>query len=139
VPAIASSLLERVWSSSTRYCLSARGSTPDHPLGCHRRRIPDRVVFDHIVDALVHGSGYERIATVRCSDSTTTTTTTTRRRLKIWSAAGVAERVHIAALAAADRIIGLHLGDIAADGCITKAPGGGDKAAPCPVDSGQVG
>jgi hypothetical protein len=35
---------------------------PSHPWGCHRRRIPDRVVFDHIIAALVHGSGYERLA-----------------------------------------------------------------------------
>jgi hypothetical protein len=31
-------------------------------LGCHRRRIASRVVFEHLIDALVHGSGYERIA-----------------------------------------------------------------------------
>jgi len=42
----------------------------DHPWGCHRRRIPDRVVFDHVLAALVHGSGYERIATPGCSDRT---------------------------------------------------------------------
>ncbi len=28
--------------------------------GCHRRRVPDRVVFDHVLAALTHGSGYER-------------------------------------------------------------------------------
>ena len=39
---------------------------PTHPWGCHRRRIPDRVVFDHVIAALVHGSGYERIATPGC-------------------------------------------------------------------------
>ena len=33
----------------------------DHPWGCHRRRIPNRVVFDHVLAALVHGSGYEHI------------------------------------------------------------------------------
>jgi hypothetical protein len=33
--------------------------SPTHPWGCHRRRIPDRVVFDHVIAALVHGSGYE--------------------------------------------------------------------------------
>ena len=27
---------------------------PDHPWGCHRRRIPDRVVFDHLIGAFVH-------------------------------------------------------------------------------------
>lgn len=43
---------------------------PTHPLGCHRRRIPDRVVFEHVVAALVHGTGYERIAAPGCSDRT---------------------------------------------------------------------
>ena len=47
----------------------ARGGEPpfasSHPLGCHRRRVPDRTVFEHIVLALVHGSGYERIASRR--------------------------------------------------------------------------
>jgi hypothetical protein len=28
-----------------------------HPLGCHRRRIDDRIVFDKIVAALVFGCG----------------------------------------------------------------------------------
>jgi len=32
--------------------------------------MPDRVVFDHVVDALIHGSGYKRIATPGCSDRT---------------------------------------------------------------------
>jgi hypothetical protein len=27
------------------------------------RRIPDRVVFDHLIGAFVHGSGDERLAT----------------------------------------------------------------------------
>ncbi len=61
MPAIPSSLLEPVWVEFAAL-LPPRGEFhPDHPLGCHRRRIPDRVVFEHLVDALVHGSGYERI------------------------------------------------------------------------------
>jgi hypothetical protein len=57
VPAVPSSLLEPVWAEFTAL-LPERGEFhPDHPLGCHRRRIPDRVVFEHIVEALVHGSG----------------------------------------------------------------------------------
>jgi hypothetical protein len=43
---------------------------PSHPLGCNRRRVADRVVLDHIIAALVHGSGYERIASPGCSDRT---------------------------------------------------------------------
>ena len=35
---------------------------PTHALG-HHRRISDRMVFEHVVASLVHGSGYERIAT----------------------------------------------------------------------------
>ena len=50
--------------------------SPAHPLGCHRPRIADRVVFEHVVTALVHGSGYERVASPGCSDATI------RRRLK---------------------------------------------------------
>ncbi|GHF36302.1 hypothetical protein GCM10010359_43920 [Streptomyces morookaense] len=33
-----------------------------HPLGCHNPRIPDRTVFEHVIAALVHGSGYEGMA-----------------------------------------------------------------------------
>lgn len=90
-------------------------------------------MFEHIVEALVHGSGYERIATKACSDRTI------RRRLTRWAAAGVAERVHAVALRAYDAIIGLDLADVSVDGCITKAPCGGDRAGPSPVDRRKGG
>lgn len=133
MPAVPSSLLEPVWVEFAAQLPDRGEFHPGHPLGCHRRRIPDRVVFEHLVAALVHGSGYERIASAACSDSTI------RRRLKQWSASGIAEQVHAATLAAYDRIVGLHLTDIPADGCITKAPSGGDKAGPSPVDRGKGG
>ena len=38
------------------------------------------------------------------------------------------------ALAAYDRIIGLDLNELAVDGCITKAPCGGEVAGRSPVD-----
>src|SRR5919106_5504159 len=107
--------------------------SPSHPLGCHRPRIPDRVVFEHVIAALVHGSGYERIASADCSDATI------RRRLKEWAAAGLSEQVHALALAAYDRMIGLELDDLAVDGCITKAPSGGEVAGRSPVDRGKQG
>jgi hypothetical protein len=106
---------------------------PTHPLGCHRRRIPSRTVFEHIIDALVHGSGYERIATTGCSDRTI------RRRLKTWAKAGIAQRIHAIALAAYDLIIGLELEDLCVDGCITNAPWAGDKAGPSPLDRRKGG
>jgi transposase len=106
---------------------------PTHPLGCHRRRIPDRVVFDHVAAALVHGSGYERIASPACSDRTI------RRRLRAWAEAGLMVKLHALVLAQYDRMIGLELGDVAVDGCITKAPGGGECAGRSPVDRGKQG
>ncbi|MCW2914188.1 MAG: hypothetical protein JWN52_2256 [Actinomycetia bacterium] len=106
---------------------------PTHPLGCHRRRIPDQVVFEHVVQALVHGSGYERISSPGCSDRTI------RRRLKLWAQIGIAQQIHALAREAHDRMIGLGLNEISVDGCITKAPSGGDKAGRSPVDRGKQG
>ena len=37
-----------------------------HPLGCHRPRIPDRVIFDKLIQVLVFGCGYRRIADHTC-------------------------------------------------------------------------
>src|SRR5215210_4482298 len=34
----------------------------NHPLGCHRARIPDRVIFEKLVQVLVFGCAYRRIA-----------------------------------------------------------------------------
>jgi hypothetical protein len=87
--------------------------------------------FEHVVAALVHGSGYERIATPRCSDRTI------RRRLAEWVELGLAAAVHAAALRAYDQIIGLELGDIAVGGCVTKAPCGGERAGPSLVARGK--
>jgi hypothetical protein len=131
---VPSCLLEPVWGEFAALLGEDRPEfDPAHPLGCHRRRIPDRVVFEHVVAALVHGSGYERIASAGCSDRTI------RRRLKAWAAAGIGEQVHALVLAAYDQMIGLELGDVAVDGCITKAPCGGDCAGPSPVDRRKGG
>ncbi|MFF0371633.1 IS5 family transposase [Micromonospora sp. NPDC005087] len=133
MPALPSSLLNPVWVEFAALLPQRPEFDPAHPLGCHRRRIPDRVVFEHVLDALVHGSGYERIANLGCSDRTI------RRRVKDWAAAGIGEKVHALALAAYDQIIGLSLQDQAVDGAITKAPCGGERAGRSPVDRGKGG
>ncbi len=138
MPAVPSCLLEPIWVEFHALLTDHRGGEPpeyhpDHPLRCHRRRIPDRVVFEHVIDALVHGSGYERIASQGCSDRTI------RRRLKQWAEFGIAQKIHAVALDAYDLIIGLDLEEVSVDGCITKAPCGGDKAGPSPVDRRKQG
>ena len=105
-----------------------------HPLGCHRSRIPDRVVFDKLVQVLVFGCAYRRIADEECS------ATTLRDRRDEWIACGAIEKLRTIALDAYDdRFIGLELSDVAVDGCITKAPCGGERAGRSPVDRGKQG
>jgi transposase len=104
-----------------------------HPLGCHRSRIPDRIVFDKLIQVLVFGCGYRRLADHTCS------ATTLRRRRDEWIALGLTEQLRCAALGAYDRLFGLELEHLAVDGCITKAPCGGQVAGPSPVDRRKQG
>jgi len=104
-----------------------------HPLGCHRPRISERVVFDKLVQVLVLGCAYDKIADTSCSASTI------RRRRDEWIAAGVFAELDRLVLDAYDRIAGLQLDDIAVDGCIVKAPCGGQAAGRSPVDRGKQG
>jgi hypothetical protein len=127
------SLIEPVWEQFSVLLPAHPVVAPAHPLGCHRRRIPDRIVFDHVVAALVHGSGYERIATPGCSDRTI------RRRLQSWATVGITVDRLQGILRQYDRVIGVDLANVAVDGCITKAPCGGETAGKRPVDRGKQG
>jgi transposase len=49
VPALPSSVLEPLWVQVAALLPTRH---VHHPLGCHRRRIPDRVVFDKLVQVL---------------------------------------------------------------------------------------
>jgi transposase len=130
VPALPSSVLEPLWVQVAAL-LPRRQDT--HPLGCHRPRIPDRIVFDKLTQVLVFGCGYRRIADTTCS------ATTLRRRRDEWITAGVAEQLRLAVLAAYDRMLGLELEHLVVDGCTTKAPCGGQVAGPSPVDRRKQG
>jgi transposase len=106
---------------------------PSHPLGCHRPRVADRLVFEKLLQVLRFGCSYESIADSSCS------ATTIRNRRNEWITLGVFEQLKMIVLEAYDRIVGLVLKDIAVDGCITKAPGGGEAAGRSPVDRGKQG
>jgi transposase len=80
VPALPSSVLEPLWVQVAALLPTRRVS---HPLGCHRPRIADRVVFDKLIQVLVVGCGYRRIADHTCSASTL------RRRRDEWISTGV--------------------------------------------------
>jgi transposase len=130
VPALSPYIIDPIWEQFEAL-LPERGV--DHPLGCNNPRIPDRVVFEKLVQILVFGCAYETIADASCS------ATTLRRRRDEWIDAGVMERLRGMVLDAYDRMIGLDLSDVAVDCCITKAPCGGEKAGRSPVDRGKRG
>jgi transposase len=130
MPALPSSILEPLW---VQFAALLPTRQVHHPLGCYRRRIPDRIIFDKLVQILVFGCGYRRIADATCS------ATTLRRRRDEWITLGLAERLRLAVLGAYDRLFGLELEHLVVDGCITKAPCGGQTAGPSPVDRHKQG
>lgn len=130
MPVLSPYIIEPIFE---QFCALLPQREVDHPLGCHRLRIPDRVVFEKLVWVLVFGCAYERIADDSCS------ATTLRRRRDEWIDLGAMDALEELALTAYDRVIGLELDDIAIDGCITKAPCGGEKAGKSPVDRGKQG
>lgn len=105
----------------------------EHPLGCHRPRVADRIVFDKLVQVLVLGAAYAKI-----SDSTCSATTIQRRRDE-WIAAGVFVELELICLDTYEKMIGLALEDLSVDGCVLKAPCGGEAAGRSPVDRGKQG
>ena len=107
-----------------------------HPLGCHRQRKSDRACFAVIVVRLATGCSWEdaeRLCGGEVSD------TTVRARRDEWIAAGVFDKLADEAIGGYDRVIGLDLSDVAVDGSLHKAPGGGEGTGPNPTDRGKLG
>ena len=100
---------------------------PEHPLGCHRPRISDRLCFWGILIRLTTGSSWvdiEAIMNFGVSD------TTLRTRRDEWIAAGVFDQLEAEARAGYDRILELDLDVVAIDGSLHKAPCGGEGPNP---------
>lgn len=133
MPAVPSWLSDPLWDQFAALLPVRPATDPAHPLGCHRRRVADRIVFDKLLQVLRFGCSYEGIADSTCS------ATTIRNRRDEWLRLGVFAQLKKIVLDAYDRIVGLVLDDLAIDGCITKAPGGGEVAGRSPVDRGKQG
>ena len=113
MPALQPYIIEAIWEQFSALLPERK---TDHPLGCHRPRIPDRVVFEKLVEVLVFGCAYWRIADEECS------ATTLRRTRDEWIEAGVMDDLREMALETYDRLLGLELADLDVDCGITKAP-----------------
>jgi hypothetical protein len=68
VPALQPYLIEPILWEQFRALLPERET--NHPFGCHRPRISDRMVFEKLVQILVFGCAYERIVDGCCSATT---------------------------------------------------------------------
>ena len=90
-------------------------------------------MFDKLVQVLVLGAAYEKIADDNCS------ATTIRRPRDEWVDAGIFARLEQICLNSYEKVIGLDLENLVVDGCIVKAPCGGEAAGRSPVDRGKQG
>src|SRR3974390_1226604 len=126
-------VVEAVWAA-------VAGLVPErpetHPLGCHRRRVSDRVCFRGMLIRLVTGCSW--IVTEALLGGGVSGQTLRARRDE-WIAAGVFEQLVTEALAAYDRIIGIDGVDAVADASQHKAPVGGPATGPNYWDRGKQG
>jgi len=99
----------------------------EHPLGCHRPRIDDKVCFTGIVYRLALGCSW-----VDAGRLVGIGQATLRRRRDEWIEAGVFDALANEAIAGYDRIRGLDLSEVSVDGSLHKAPCGGEAPAPTP-------
>ena len=70
MPAIPSWLLEPLWDQFAALLPDRSRYAPSHPLGCHRPRISDRIVFEKLIQVLRFGCSYESIADCSCGATT---------------------------------------------------------------------
>jgi len=110
--------------------------TDDHPLGCHRPRVPDRDCLFAMLVRLVTGCSWvdaERLTGGVVSD------TTLRARRDEWAEAGVFDQLAETMIATYDAEVGLEPAEAMVDGSIHKAPCGGEGTGKSPVDRGKLG
>ena len=92
MPALPSWLTEPLWYQFVALLPKRPQFHPDHPLGCHRRRLSDRIIFDKMLQLLRFGCSYEAIADTTCS------ATTIRSRRDEWIQLGVFAQIKQIAL-----------------------------------------
>lgn len=131
MPAVRADIERALWAE---FSFHIPAHVSNHRYGGHRPRVADHTVFRKLLEVLVFGISYARAADHLVSASTI------RRRRDEWIEAGIFRLIEQAALDAYDKVVGLDLENISVDGCIAKAPWGGDSlAGRSPVDRGKRG
>jgi transposase len=83
VPALPSRLTDPLWDQFAALLPQQPAYAETHPLSCHCPRIKDRIIFDKLIQVLVFGCGYRKVADEACS------ATTIRARHDEWIELGV--------------------------------------------------
>lgn len=97
-------------------------SPKEHPLGCHRPRVPNRNAMDGIFFVLRTGCQWAALdRTDICKHSSA------HRRFIEWTEAGVFEEFWKQGLLEYDKLKGIKWSWLSMDGAMTKAPLGGKK------------
>jgi transposase len=107
---------------------------PRHPNGGCRRRVPDRVCFEGIFWRFVTGAAWE---TVEAMLGFIVSDTTLRARRNEWVNAGVFHQLMEDCLAIYHQLVGIDMDDVAIDGSIQLAPGGGPDTNNAPGSKGR--
>jgi putative transposase len=107
---------------------------PEHPLGCHRPRVPERDAMDAILLVLRTGMQWNALnATAICTSSSA------HRRFQEWEQAGVFHEIWRQGLLDYDRTVGIDWSWLSCDGATGKAPLGGEMTGPNPTDRAKRG
>jgi transposase len=107
---------------------------PEHPLGCHNPRVPDRDAMNAILLVLRTGMQWNALnATGICSSSSA------HRRFQEWERAGVFAELWRSGLAELDRLGAIDWRWLCLDGAMGKAPLGGEETGPNPTDRAKKG
>jgi transposase len=95
---------------------------PQHPLGCHNPRVPDRQAMNAILLVLRTGCQWNALrSTGICSSSSA------HRRLLEWTKAGVFEKAWVRSLPDYDTFVGIDWSSLSLDGALSNAPLRGEK------------
>jgi transposase len=106
----------------------------DHPLGCHRNRVPDRDVMNAILFVLRTGCQWKALDGTSLASGSTA-----HRRFLEWVEDGVFLAFWKDGLLEYDALIGIDWHWLSMDGAMTKAPLGGEKNRPKPYRPRQEG
>ena len=107
---------------------------PVHPLGCCRRRVPDRLIMNAILIVLRTGMQWNALDATGIANSKTA-----HRRFQEWERVGVFAELWRRGLLDYDERVGIDWSWLAADGAMSKAPLGGAKTGPNPTDRAKKG